>query len=115
MTEEEKDRIKEQIKREISVLEKSISTLSELMNGEVQSDANDWFTSKESNPSKEINELALEKAKRRIVMLRNVLLRVDSPAYGICINCNKPIPFERLRAVPSATRCLSCGQIKSDY
>lgn len=35
--------------------EKSINTGSELLNGEVQSDANDWFTSKESNPSKEIN------------------------------------------------------------
>ena len=78
MTEEERNRIRDQIKHEISTLEKSITTLSELLNGEVQSDANDWFTSKESNPSKEINELALEKAKQRIVILKNVLLRVSS-------------------------------------
>lgn len=109
MTQEERSWIRDQIKNEISTLEKSISTLSELINGEVQSDANDWFTSKESNPSKEINELALEKAKQRIVILRNVLLRVDTPAYGICTNCNKPIPFERLKAIPSTTRCLSCS------
>jgi DnaK suppressor protein len=109
MTQEERTVIRDQIINEISVLEKSISTLSELITGEVQSDANDWFTSKESNPSKEINELALEKAKLRIVMLRNVLIRVDTPAYGICIKCNKPIPYERLKAIPSATRCLSCG------
>lgn len=108
MTQEERTRISDQIKHEISTLEKSITTLAELLNGEVQSDANDWFTSKESNPSKEINELALEKAKQRIVILNNVLLRVDTPAYGICIKCNKPIPFERLKAVPSTTRCLSC-------
>jgi len=62
MTQEERDRIRDQINHEISILEKSVITLSELLNGEVQSDANDWFTSKESNPSKEINELALEKA-----------------------------------------------------
>ena len=109
MTQEERDRIKDQINYEISVLEKSIDTLSELLNGEVQSDANDWFTSKESNPSKEINELALEKAKQRIIILKNVLLRVDTPAYGICVKCNKPIPFERLKAIPSTIRCLSCG------
>jgi DnaK suppressor protein len=109
MTQEERDRIRDQINREISVLEKSINTLSELINGEVQSDANDWFTSKESNPSKDINELALEKAKNRIVILRDVLLRVDTPVYGICIKCNKPIPLERLKAIPSSTRCLSCG------
>jgi DnaK suppressor protein len=108
MTQEEKDWIKDQINHETSILEKSINTLSELINGEVQSDANDWFTAKESNPSKEINELALEKAKQRIVILRNVLSRVDTPAYGICVKCNKPIPFERLKAIPSTTRCLSC-------
>jgi DnaK suppressor protein len=108
MTQEEKDWIKDKINHETSILEKSINTLSELINGEVQSDANDWFTAKESNPSKEINELALEKAKQRIVILRNVLSRVDTPAYGICVKCNKPIPFERLKAIPSTTRCLSC-------
>ena len=110
MTEEERTSIRDQIKHEISTLEKSISTLTELLNGEVQSDANDWFTSKESNPSKEINEMALEKAKQRIVILRIVLLRVDMPSYGICTKCNKPIPFERLKAIPSTTRCLSCGK-----
>jgi len=109
MTQKERDRIRDQINHAISILEKSINPLSELINSEVQSDANDWFTSKESNPSKEINELAFEKAKQRIVILRNVLTRVDTPAYGICIKCNKPIPFERLKAIPSTTRCLSCG------
>ncbi len=109
MTEEEKEIIRNQIRRELVRLEKSIDILTELTSEEVQSDANDWFTSKESNPSKEINEMALEKGKLRIVVLRNVLLRVDSPDYGICINCGNPIPFERLRAIPTATRCLSCG------
>lgn len=109
MTKEEKDNIRNRINHEISVLEKSVNTLSELLTGEVQSDANDWFTSKESNPSKEINEMALEKAKQRIVILRNVLLRIDTPEYGICIKCHKPIPYERLKAIPSATQCLSCG------
>jgi DnaK suppressor protein len=108
MTQEERAWIRDKINHEIATLEKSITTLSELIDGEVQSDAIDWFTSNESNPSKEINELALEKAKQRIVELRNVLIRVDLPEYGICIKCNKPIPFERLKAVPSATRCLSC-------
>lgn len=109
MTQAERDIIKNQIGKELSVLDKSIDTLFELINAEVQSDANDWFTSKESNPSKEINELALEKARQRIVMLRNVLSSIDTPEYGICIKCQKPIPFERLKAIPTATRCLACG------
>ena len=110
MTEEEKESIRSQVRREISTLEKSIGTLTELMDGEVQSDANDWFTSKESNPSKEINEMALEKAKQKVVILRNVMSRIGSPDYGRGARCGHPISFERLMAIPSATRCLSCGR-----
>jgi len=83
-------------------------TLTELISAEVQSDANDWFTTKESNPSKEINEMALENTRKKIIALRDVLKRIDSDNFGICSNCGKPIPFERLRAVPAATRCLLC-------
>jgi DnaK suppressor protein len=109
MTQKERNEIKDQIKHEISVLEKSISTLSELTSEEVQSDANDWFTTKESNPSKEINELALNKAMQRVFALRNLLFSVDLPSFGICTKCSKPIPVERLKAVPTASRCLSCS------
>ena len=109
MTQEERDEIKSNIKNQISTLEKSITTLSELIDSDIQSDANDWFSSKESNPSKEINELALDKSKQRIVILNDLLRRVDTPGFGICSKCNKQIPFERMKAVPTATRCISCG------
>ena len=110
MTEEERVKIKDHIRNELSALEKSIQTLTGLLiNEEVQSDANDWFTTKESNPSKEINELALAKAKQKMVMLRNALQRVDSPLYGICAKCGNPIPYERLSVISTATRCLACG------
>jgi RNA polymerase-binding transcription factor DksA len=35
----------------------------------------------------------LEKAKQRIAIMRNVLSKVLTPAFGICIKYNKPIPF----------------------
>jgi DnaK suppressor protein len=108
MKPEEREKIKEHIRDEISVLEKSIGIFSELLNSEVQSDANDWFSSKESNPSKEINELSLEKARKRIMILKDVLKRIDTPGFGICLRCGNPIPYERLRAIPSTTRCISC-------
>jgi DnaK suppressor protein len=109
MTQEERDRIRIHINKEISNLEKSIHTLTELLEPEVQSDANDWFSSKESNPSKEINDMAFEKTRQKIITLRNVLTRVDTPGFRICTRCNKPIPFERMKAIPSTTRCISCG------
>jgi hypothetical protein len=64
MTQEQRDRIKDQINHDISVLEKSIDTLSELINGEVQSDANDWFTYKESNQRHVVCLAVIEKNVR---------------------------------------------------
>jgi DnaK suppressor protein len=36
--------------------------------------------------------------------------RVAAGRYGICIDCGEPIAFERLKAYPSAKRCLRCQQ-----
>ena len=107
MTGEEKSEIKKRIEKEIETITQSIVMLSELMEEEVQSDANDWFTTKE-NSGKEINDQALAKARQKLKVLNEVLKRIDSPDYGICTVCKKPIPYERLMAVPSATRCISC-------
>lgn len=107
MTPSEKEDIRERIESEIDKLKKSIITLTELTEEEIQSDANDWFTSKE-NTGKDINEQALVKAKQRLKVLNDVLKRIDSPDYGICTVCKKDIPYERLRAVPTATRCIGC-------
>jgi len=107
MTGEEKSEIKKRIEKEIETITQSIVMLSELIEEEVQSDANDWFTTKE-NSGKEINDQALAKAKQKLKVLNEVLKRIDSPDYGICTVCKKPIPYERLKAVPSATRCISC-------
>ena len=109
MTSKEKDDIKRSIDSEIINLQSSIKTLLELADSELQDDANDWFSSKESNISKGINEEALARAKKRLVVLNNLLKRIDRPDYGICTGCNSSIPFERMKAIPTATRCMKCS------
>ena len=108
MTPDERDLIRKSIEKEISTLQKSIETLTDLAESDVQSDANDWFSSKESNASGEINDMALIKGRQRLIVLSDILQRVDNPDFGICVKCNKPIAFQRLMAVPTATRCISC-------
>lgn len=108
MTPEEREEIRKRVEDEIQTLRESIETLTDLTEEEVESDANDWFTTKESNPGKDINEMALAKAKQRLEILNSVLNKIDSPGYGICTVCKTPIPFERLKAVPTATHCITC-------
>lgn len=42
--------------------------------------------------------------------IEKALERVEHGTYGICSDCGKPIPRERLLAVPTATRCVPCKE-----
>lgn len=42
--------------------------------------------------------------------IEQALIRIATGMYGVCIDCEADIPFERLSAYPSAKRCLACQQ-----
>jgi len=42
--------------------------------------------------------------------IEQALIRLATGVYGICIDCQADIPFERLSAYPTAKRCLACQQ-----
>lgn len=47
---------------------------------------------------------------RYLTHIDQALERVEQGTYGICPDCEKPIPRERLLAVPTATRCVPCKE-----
>jgi len=56
-------------------------------------------------------EIDLAQADRELVELGAVsraLARVHQPGYGLCVDCSAPIPFDRLKVEPWATRCVVC-------
>ncbi len=38
------------------------------------------------------------------------LTRLDDGVYGICIDCDSPIPAARLQVQPAAARCITCQE-----
>jgi RNA polymerase-binding transcription factor DksA len=40
--------------------------------------------------------------------VKDALQRIDEGTYGRCVTCAKPIPVERLEALPHASQCVSC-------
>ncbi len=44
----------------------------------------------------------------KLQSVEDVLRRLDTDDYGICVQCHQPIPIERLRALPSAQHCVEC-------
>ncbi|MFA5872035.1 MAG: TraR/DksA C4-type zinc finger protein [Parcubacteria group bacterium] len=49
-----------------------------------------------------------ETLKQELEKTNEALARIDQGTYGFCVNCQKEIPLERLRAYPQADTCLDC-------
>lgn len=52
----------------------------------------------------------LAQARSDREQLRTALQRTDEPGYGACERCGEFIGVERLLALPSAVRCISCAR-----
>ena len=54
-------------------------------------------------------DLALrDRAAQHLAAVDAAIARLDAGAYGRCESCGKPIPAERLEALPSAALCIDC-------
>ena len=51
-----------------------------------------------------------EAAERDAVDLDAALIRWHEGSYGVCVDCGRGIPIDRLRARPMATRCVACAE-----
>jgi DnaK suppressor protein len=60
--------------------------------------------------SKGVNEGLLENSKSKLSLLKKNLERAETDAFGTCVVCSKPIPIERLKALPETRKCVMCSQ-----
>lgn len=51
----------------------------------------------------------LTAARRHLAELDVAIRRVEGGDYGRCEGCGRPIPDERLEAIPTASRCVACA------
>lgn len=51
-----------------------------------------------------------ESGRWEVAQIDAALARLDDGHYGICVDCEAPIAPRRLRALPSATRCIRCAE-----
>lgn len=59
----------------------------------------------------ELNLVLLKHHQRELVALQAALKRIKNGIYGICTDCGEVIKIERLRANPSAHRCVNCQEV----
>ena len=95
---------REQLQRQLAEHLHGLS-LSERQHDVAQQDADD---APQRRPEREIAMALTDHERRELDAVSAALQRLDGGHYGRCDDCDKPIPFERLRAEPWALRCIAC-------
>ncbi|MFT5660157.1 MAG: DnaK suppressor protein [Sulfurimonas sp.] len=68
------------------------------------------LTRQEMIQEQQVNEHALHEAEIRFNKLKYASGKIDKKDYGICMECEEDILFERLILVPESSHCVSCKQ-----
>ncbi len=115
MNKRERQKFKKLLMDERNHLRQGIKTLEAdtLQSGE-RDTTGDLASFAEAGTDANDRDTGLRLASGESEMLREVdeaLIRVEDGTYGVCIDCEKPIPVKRLEVYPSAQRCVQCKQI----
>jgi DnaK suppressor protein len=75
-----------------------------------QSDVNDAIDLADADAQSDLDLALLQMKSETLTHIDAALVRLDAGAYGSCLECNRVIAEERLRALPFAVRCQGCQE-----
>jgi len=103
-------KLEKNIHEKMAVIKKDIKSY-ELLTRPISPDnAIGRLTRMEAINSKSINEAALKKARQTLSQLEYALTRLNDPDFGLCFECDEPIPFGRLKIMPETNICVDCAE-----
>lgn len=110
MSDEEHAEIKSMIIKSITALKKEMVILGEKGRPIAPDCSLGRLTRLEAMQEQEISVNRLHEAGIRLNKLEYALRKVDTPEYGICMECEEPIATDRLKLMPEASLCIRCAK-----
>ena len=107
---DKKDKLKDHINKKIEGLKKDIASYKQLSQPVSPDNAIGRLTRMEAINSKSINEAALNRAKQVLSKMERSLMKINDPDFGLCRECEEPIPYARLMIVPESDLCVQCAE-----
>lgn len=101
-------KLRETLVRRRDALRKALSGDLSLLQELHQQKTGDVLDAAADTVQDELNSQLLEVESRELGAIDVAIARIDSRDFGMCEECEKPIPITRLRAVPYATECIEC-------
>lgn len=109
MTQTQRNTIKTKIIEELSSIEHEIKDLQELCRPISPECALGDLARFELMNDQVVSEKALQEAQVKKNKLDYALSKVDKDDFGLCIECEEEIAYERLLLLPEATHCIECA------
>ena len=107
---EKREKLKDHIKNKIDDLKEDIKSYQLSAQPVAPDNAIGRLTRMEAINSRSINEAALNKSKQTLSKMERALIMTDDPDFGLCRECEEPIPFARLMIVPESGLCVQCAE-----
>jgi len=107
---EKREKLKKHIQKRIEDLKDNIKSYQTLIQPIAPDNAIGRLTRMEAINSKSINEAALSRARQTLSRMERALKLIQTPDFGLCRECEEPIPFERLMIVPESDLCVECAE-----
>jgi len=115
LTSRDRRALRSQVLAELIRFDEQIMTLTrsfdDIVEAAVQSNADDEHDPEGTTIAFERQQVAAllrqAKADREALLLARD--RIEQPGYGVCEHCKGFVGLERLLALPSAARCISCA------
>lgn len=64
---------------------------------------------------RELAEAGAARAREAMTEIDHALERLDNGSYGTCESCGRPVPVERLEAIPAARFCVACPRRRTGW
>ncbi len=106
--------LKQKILDEIEAQEQLIASLKETSKPVAPDNAIGRLTRMEAINSKSISDASLNSAQVKLAKLKVALGKLDDPDFGICVECDQPIPHGRIMLMPESVLCVPCAEKKQN-
>ncbi len=108
MTVKEKQLFKKIIDEQIQELSAEIASIKKALYPERGEGPSDKVAHLNFKLDQSIHIQRHEEASKRLNRLKHAYLKIDTPEYGFCKECEEEISLERLRLMPESVYCVAC-------
>jgi DnaK suppressor protein len=108
MNKEQLTRLKDRLLAVRETLVRDVDHIQKHSNDEYESEVPDINDEASRTYSRNVMLSRGEAERHQLKLIDEALSALEAGDYGVCVDCESEIPFERLLSVPYVERCVNC-------